>query len=607
MSGIAGLLALDGAPVDRFLLERMTGALAFRAPDGGAAWSEGEIGVGHALLRTSPGQTPGPVSLDGRSWVAADARIDAREGLLRGLRAAGEHAGADASDAALILHAYRAWGTGCAARLLGDFAFALWDAERRRLFCARDRFGVKLFYHARAGNELAFGNTLEVVRIHPGVTDRPDDLAVADYLLFGSIRDPDRTSFADVRALPPAHTLTVEDGRTEVARYWEPPLDGELRYRRVAEYVEHFREVFGAAVADRTREGAAGVMMSGGRDSTAVAAAAVDAGRGPGLRAFTMVYERLMPDREGEFARIAAAGLGIPIELHPVDDYGVLQRWDDPLLRRPEPTDASPLAAGESDFYRRMRRHAPVALTGQGADAVLAESRSRLVELAARGRILRAVREAAHYACWHRRLPRPGVRSWLRERRAGEWTPPYPEWIDPELEARFGLRERWRTRLRREPSAHPLRPEAHGRVANPAWSRLLEQYDPGVTRVPLEVRHPFLDVRVVETALAIPPAQWYNDKGLLRIAYRDRFPASFLRRPKTPLRTGSVEARLGAFGAADVGRTALAPGIGRYVDASRLPRYAGGALEDGPFSEAWLHLRPLNLSLWLENLTWKQP
>jgi asparagine synthase (glutamine-hydrolysing) len=607
VSGIAALLAPEGAPVDRALLERMTGALAFRAPDGGAIWAQERAGLGHALLRTAPAERPGPETVDGRCWIAADARIDARAELLPALRAAGERVEADASDAALILHAYYAWGTASPARLLGDFAFVLWDANRQRLFAARDRFGVKLLYHARAGGTLVLGNTLDVVRLHPELPDTADDLAVADYLLFGTIRDPEATSFAAVRALPPAHALAVEAGRVSTWRYWEAPLDGEIRFRRTMDYVERFREVFGAAVADRSREGRAGVMMSGGRDSTAIAAAAVEQGRAPGLAAFTMVYERLMPDREGEFAMIAAETLGIPLQLHPVDDYRVLGRWDDPLLRRPEPTDATPLAAGESDFNFRMLAHAPVALTGQGADAVLAESRSRLATLVAAGRPARALQEAAEYAFRHRRLPRPGVRSLLRRRHGAEWRPPYPEWMAPELEARLGLRERWRTHLRTAPSNHPLRPEAHGRISNPSWARLLEQYDPGVSRVPVEVRHPFFDVRVVEYLLAIPPQQWYNDKGLLRIAYGNRFPARFRGRGKTPLAAGSLQARLDAFGASDVARTRLAPGIHRWVDAARLPRFAGGRFDGGSFSEAWLHLRPINLSLWLERLSWNRP
>jgi asparagine synthase (glutamine-hydrolysing) len=607
MSGIVGILDVAGAPVDRSLLERMTGALAYRAPDGSAVRAEGPIGLGHALLRTEPGQRAGPVTLDGRCWIAADARIDARDELLPALAAAGERVGARAGDAELILHAYRAWGTDCPRRLLGDFAFVLWDGERRRLFCARDRFGVKLLYHARAGSALVVGNTLETLLLHPGVSDRPDDLAVADFLLFGSIRDPDATSLAAVRALPPAHALTVEEGRSSVLRYWEAPLHGEIRHRRVRDYAEHFREVFGAAVADRTREGSAGVMMSGGRDSTAIAAAAVERGRGPGLRAFTMVYERLMPDREGEFAGMAAGALGIPLELHPVDGYGILERWDDPLLRRPEPSDASPLAAGEADFHLRMRVHAPVALSGQGADAVLAESRSRLARLAGRGHVLQAVREAGEYAWWHRRLPRPGLRSLLRRRTGREWLPPYPGWIDAGLQEWLGLRERWGALLRRPPSPHPWRAEAHGRICDPAWARLLEQYDPGATRIPLEVRHPFLDVRVIELALAMPPAQWYNDKGLLRIAYGQHFPPAFRRRGKTPLATDPLVARLAAYGPGDVARTHLHPAAHRWVDPRRLPRFAGGATKGGRFEDAWLHLRPLNLSLWLERLSWTEP
>jgi asparagine synthase (glutamine-hydrolysing) len=607
MSGIVAVVNLDGAPVDRSLLERMTGALAFRAPDGGAAWSEGRAGLGHALLRTSPAQRIGPATLDGRSWIVADARIDARDELLPALRAAGERVEPDADDPALLLHAYRAWGERAPERLLGDFAFAIWDAERRRLFCARDPFGVRLLYHARVGDAVIVGNTLEVVLMHPALADAPDDLAVADYLLFGAAQDPAATAFAAVRALPPAHALMVEEGHASTRRYRELPLEGEIHYRRVEEYVEHFRTLLTAAVADRLRGLPAGIMMSGGRDSTAIAAAAVWAGEGAEIRARTMVYRRLMPDREGEYAALAAGVLGIPLDLHPVDGYRLLGRWDHPDHRRPEPTDSTVLGAGSADYLRAMAAHAPVALTGQGADAALAESRSRLLRLAGRGRLFRALREAAAYTRWHRRLARPGVRSWYRERTGRVWRPPFPAWIAPELSARLRLEERWAERIRPPASSHPLRPEAHARLSDPGWARLLEQYDPGVSRVPVECRHPFFDLRLVSFVLAIPPAQWYNDKGLLRIALRGVLPRAFLRRPKTPLAGDPIVARLEVYGERDLARTHLAPGIGRWVDPTRLPRFAGGGAEGGAHAEAWLHLRPLNLSIWLERLTRDAP
>ncbi|MGH9594022.1 MAG: asparagine synthetase B family protein, partial [Bryobacteraceae bacterium] len=210
MSGIVGIVNLDGAPADLPLLRGMTEALAFRGPDGQQTWCDGPVAFGHTLLRTGPatGRDEQPASLDGKIWITADARIDAREELIAKLRSLGSEVSLADPDHWLILHAYRAWGSGCVEHLLGDFAFAIWDKEARRLFCARDHFGFKPFYYARLGNSLVFSNTLDCLRMHPEVSDALNDLAIADFLLFGGNQTPETTSFADIQRVPAAHTLT---------------------------------------------------------------------------------------------------------------------------------------------------------------------------------------------------------------------------------------------------------------------------------------------------------------------------------------------------------------------------------------------------------------
>jgi asparagine synthase (glutamine-hydrolysing) len=162
VSGFAGFVHPGGGEVDPEALRRMADALAYRGPDGVAARVVGSAGLAHALLRTGPASSPQPATLDGETWVVADARLDARGELVRELRAAGRDVAGALPDAELLLHAWAAWGEALPERVLGDFSLALWDAPRRRLLLARDRFGVKLLYHARAGDALVFGNTLGV-------------------------------------------------------------------------------------------------------------------------------------------------------------------------------------------------------------------------------------------------------------------------------------------------------------------------------------------------------------------------------------------------------------------------------------------------------------
>lgn len=207
MSGICGIFNLDGAPVDRAVLERMAASMTFRGPDAQSVWIQGSVGFAHTLLRTTfeSEHEIQPVSLDGSVWITADARIDAREELIAELGLS--KAQLTRPDCELILHAYVRWGESCVDHLLGDFAFAIWDCRSQKLFCARDHFGIRPFFWARVHNSLVFGNTLDTVRTHPNVTDRLNDTAVCDFLLFGYNQETDTTTFADVRRLPPAQTL----------------------------------------------------------------------------------------------------------------------------------------------------------------------------------------------------------------------------------------------------------------------------------------------------------------------------------------------------------------------------------------------------------------
>ena len=203
MRGLVCLVNVDGSPVDRPLLGRLTEFMASRGPDAQQVWIDGHVGLGHTMLRTTD-EAAGerqPCSLDGQVWLAADARVNGATGSHR-RPAARQECPETATDAALILHAYQVWGEACLAHLIGDFAFVIWDGRRRTLFCARDHFGVKPFYYARVANSLILSNTLNCIRQHPAVSDALNDLAIADFLLFDVNLEPGTTAFADVQRVP---------------------------------------------------------------------------------------------------------------------------------------------------------------------------------------------------------------------------------------------------------------------------------------------------------------------------------------------------------------------------------------------------------------------
>ena len=167
MSGFVGIAHLEKLPVERSLLQHLADFLCFRGPDATNIWLHGGVGLGHALLRTTEEseREHQPFSLDGKIWIVADARVDARGELIEKLRSHGhENIAVDAPDVELILRSYIVWGGDCVLHLLGDFSFAIWDETRQQLFCARDQMGVNPFYFAHLGSLVVFGNTLDCIR-----------------------------------------------------------------------------------------------------------------------------------------------------------------------------------------------------------------------------------------------------------------------------------------------------------------------------------------------------------------------------------------------------------------------------------------------------------
>ncbi len=606
MSGFVGIHNLDDAPVDPELLGRMTANVDVAGTGQLGIRLAGSVGLGNAPLRVSP-EWAGPCTLDGDVWIVADARVDGRAELLAGMAARGELVAPSATDAELILHAYRAWGESCVEHLLGDFSFVIWDERNRRLFGARDHFGVRPFFYARVGATLVLSNSLDCVRLHPSVSDRLNDQAIGDFLLFESNQDPATTAFEDIQRLPAAHTLTWSSGRLGIRRYWTLPIDEEIRYGQPEEYVERFRELLRTAVSDRVRNfDRVVVSMSGGLDSSSIAATAQhvlsERSRPFELRAHTVVYDSLIPDRERYYSGLVAEALGIPIEYLVADGYQPYDGWDSPEAWTPEPAD-NPLPALGANISRGRAVGGDVVLSGQGPDALFRFPMQRhLISQCSQRRFGRVITDAGHWLRSHRDLPKLAVRQRLR-RLVGKHplSSTYPPWLNRAFEARLNLRDRWSSmENERFPSVHPVRPDAYRLVTSPHWSFFFESESANVTRVPIESNHPFFDLRIVRYVLAVPPIPWCLNKRLLRSSMNGILPDAVRLRPKTPFAGDPIRERLDQGHRPIVGKLVSAPRLDHYVD---LKAYREQAFDA---SSAWWVFRPLNFNRWLLKLSQKQ-
>lgn len=605
MSGIVGILDRDGAPIERALLQSLADFLRFRGPDACEIWLGNSIGLGHTLLRTTreSHSERQPAGLFGRYWITADARLDGRDELLAELVRSGGNVDPSVSDPELILHAYVKWGPACVEHLRGDFSFAIWDAHTRQLFCARDQFGIKPFFYASVGSLLIFSNTLDCIRRHPAVSSRLNDLAIADFLLFDMIREPGVSSFADIRRLPPAHTLTCDQAGLSIRRYWELPISTPLHHKRPSECVEQFRELLDRAVADRLRTNRAGVLMSGGLDSTTVAASAqrvlARSGSAARLRAYTEVFDNLIPDEERHYAGEVARALKIPIEFQVYEEK---ELWTESRQKNqawPEPAHF-PCADGGIGQLRQIAGDSRVALTGYGADPVFSSLLSvHFRDLFKKRQFGSALVGAVQYLLAEGRSSRLYVGT-RRQRwfASEELAPDYPEWLNRDFEKRLGLRERWETLDQAIPSpGTAVRPVAQEAMVDPMWSVVFEGYDPGTTRLPVEVCHPFFDLRLVNFLLALPALPWCSDKELLREAARGILPDTVRLRRKSPLPADPLLALIQRPELMWVDAFEEVPELGRYVERRRIPKVFG---EKDSWS-AWIHLRPLSLNFWLQS------
>ncbi len=605
MSGIVGLLHPDGSPIDRQLLDRMTSFLAFRGPDAVHTWVGGNVGLGHTLLRTTEESASErqPLTLDQQAWIVADARIDAREELIIKLAAKGRTVSPSVPDVELILHAYHEWGEECVDHLLGDFSFAIWDGPRRGLFCARDHFGVNQFYYASVGNRFVFSNSLNCIRLDPSISAHLDDSTIGDFLLLGLNSDPSATAFAEIRRLAPAHLLSVSDAGVSLRRYWTLPVEDEIRYRHERDYAGQFRELLGRAVRDRFRAPRASLLMSGGLDSSSVAATAgLAATSSQGrLKAFTIVHEHLIPDEERRYSGLVARALNLPIQYLPVDDYNLFDGWED-VTTRPSEAFCESLLAIQDDALRQASAFSRVVLTGQGGDPALSTSVSHHARfLLKRFRLVRLLRDFGRFALAEGRFSRLYLGTRWRVFRSRLARPAgRPAWLAPQFSARFPYEERASQIFAVASFRHPLHPHAYQVLTSPVWPYYFALYDAGTTRVPVECRHPYFDLRVIRFLLRVPPVPWCTDKEIVRLALRGMLPDSIRLRRKSPLTRDVVPLLLRRPGHwwRDV---PPAPGIEDYVQWQRLPHQTAAESSDA----AWSYLSAVGLNLWLAALSAK--
>ena len=565
MCGIAGWISGAGPAVDRDVLGRMTAALAHRGPDAQGLVVDGPMGFGHrrlSVIDLSAAANQPMWDASGRYLLIYNGEIYNFRRLRKELEALGR-VFSTAGDSEVLLAGLTQWGPSVLAQLIGMFAFALWDKERRTLLLARDRLGKKPLFLARLnGRGIAFASEPRALLAHPGVSREIDPLALADYLRLNYVPN-NRTLFEGVESLPPACYAEFDFERgLRVQSYWDlaSRFREKRRFASQGEASEELRGLIDDAVGMRLiSDVPLGAFLSGGVDSSAIVASMLVHREPSSVLTFSSGFLEDTFD-ESALAQRFAAEVGTVHRTQKVDPKSV------ELLPAVIATATEPLADTSSlPVYllsRFTRRHVTVALSGDGGDECFAGYETYVADklhgFASRmpsglratlpGMLDRFLPVSHNKVDWTDKLRRFSGALALGPECA------HTSWRDIMSEAQLAsvMRPDWRGQLgpRDKTSlfdryfarhfdevkdCHPLDQATYVDIKTWLADDILVKADRMSMAHSLEVRCPLLDHRVVEFAAQLPPdfkLSGYSKKHCLRLSQRGRVPDAILDRAK---------------------------------------------------------------------------
>jgi asparagine synthase (glutamine-hydrolysing) len=373
MCGIVAFFSTMG-PVSDATLQRATGSLKHRGPDGQGYWisADRRVALGHArlsIIDLATGDQP-IASEDGQTHIVVNGEFYGYEAIQRELEQAG-HRLRTRSDSEIALHLYEDFGTQCLHRLRGEFAFVLWDERTRSIFAARDRFGIKPLFYAWHDGKICFASEAKAL-FAAGVGAKWDAASFYQSVAFGGHQM--RTLFDGVFQVPPGHYLIVTERHVQVFQYWDfnfPRASAAAARRSDQDWAAELRSVLEEAVRIRLRADVpVGCYLSGGLDSCAVLGLAAKHHHGP-VRAFTLTFDRAEYD-EGAIAEEMAREAGAEFRPIPIRQDDLADHFAD-AIQQAETLCNNAHGVAKYLLSRAVRDAGyKVVLTGEGSDEILA-------------------------------------------------------------------------------------------------------------------------------------------------------------------------------------------------------------------------------------------
>lgn len=540
---IAAILRVDGNALDPVLPARVVSTGLPFAPDLKGTWADGPVGVADARMYLTEDSGPSllPARDDQRGLILAwDGRLDNRDDLLTSL---GDRPAESPIDERLVFEAYTKWGATFIEHILGDFAFVLWDGRARRLLAARDRMGVRPLHYAFDGRSLVIASRIGQILNGAGFARHLNEPMIANYLSFNASRSSE-TLFRGILRVPAAHILQHDQGAhaPRVWRYWRADVNPPIRYSNDVDYAEHFRDIAETAVQSRLRTAhPAGVMLSGGLDSSSVAclASRLKAGTGSShgrLTTFTTVVDHPRDRDERQYVEPLVGHLGLDSYLLPSDGMWTLHEGPPPIGSWDEPFEGMYDGVVEGLLDRAQAEGVRVLLTGHGADMLFAGSRYYLHDVLLDLGLPAFVRDIL-------RCPPLRWRSVLGSfifallagsRPAHETSFRAPEWVRPDFASRMAREQRLRTVHLPRQFNRPSQQCDFEAISYVEFAQKMLWIQAEGIRRGIDLRHPFLDARLIEFCMRIPSWQKQRSgitKVLVRSVMHESLPLVMAERP----------------------------------------------------------------------------
>lgn len=643
MSGIVGLVYRDGKPVEPGTIEAMANAMAHRGPDGIRTWRNGEAALGQCTLRCGRiGESESLPDIRGYPSIKVvfDGRIDNRGDLLQ-LLGIESNTRRPISDGDLLCRAYLKWGRSFVEHIVGVFALAVWDRDKRRLYAFTDHFSVRPLYYYESSKLFALASEIKALMLLKEVSNDINPVSIADHLVIPVVKDTGRTFFKDIRKIKPGWgKLLCVDSLSEI-KYWSlSDIDINANYDD-GNYYEKFRNIFIDSI-DCRRKGVnnVGSMLSGGLDSSSIVCALSEEKSIDNIHTFSAVYRSLHNSKqsdESKYINIVLNKVGRSATPHFIrsDERSPFAEWETLHSKLDEPLSAANMFLFWRAYSIAHRLGIRVMYDGFDGDTTVSHGMGRLYELQAQRKIFQLAWQALGLARTMNESPYHVMRSWikkpvasfapvsfllqlkhrLRSNQTGS-TAVAPEDTAPKFRVLTGdLRNEVENYLDPMPEPRPTTDaDYHKRsLSEPYMTQILHQWNAVAALAGVELAFPFYDRRLVSYCVRLPADQKLRrgwSRYILRRSMEGILPGDVQWRVEKSDLSHGFDAAVRTHGRLPLEqlRCNKSSRLYNFVShdflADAISKYLQGDLKTNSPSDGIRVIRALSLNIWLNSGAW---